>query len=239
MNCMFPTEHPSSFGFLLQGWFWVLQQWGFFCLLQGREGRKCPGGQVPMGRALPANSRGAVATSTFPHRHSHFRWQQRLKDEQWLCGRDVTCPPAEVNLHCPAWLLISVADTWRQGWGKKLPHLKLWQGQWKMSLEGAEKVGKQANAGCWRWGCVVSVLQVWAWLMRKLWREANSPSAWQFQPSLTRVGLGTDREEHRDCTARAVQVTDEYQGSKMLLLDLSAVFDALRYCWVAFDPRQE
>lgn len=75
--------------------------------------------------------------------------------------------------------------------------------------------------------------------MRKLWREANSPSAWQFQPSLTRVGLGTDREEHRDCTARAAQVTDEYQGSKMLLLDLSAVFDALRYCWVAFDPRQE
>jgi len=41
---------------------------------------------------------------------------------------------------------------------------------------------------------------------------------------------GTDRVQHRDRTARAVQVTDEYQGSKMLLLDLSAVFDALRYC---------
>lgn len=240
MNCVFPTKHPSSFWFLLQGRFWVLQQRDSSCLLQGRQGKKCPGGQVPMWRALPADSGGTVATSTFPHRHCLVSGHGRgSKTNSGTGGRDVTCPPAEMNLHCPPQLLISTADTSQQGWGKKLPHLKPWQDGWKISLESAEKVPKQAIAGCWWWGCVVSVLQVWAWLMRKLWREANSLSAWLFQPFLTRVGLGTDGVEHRDCTARAVQVTDEYQGSKMLLLDLSAVFDALRYCWVAFDPRQE
>lgn len=199
------------------------------------------------GNVLEANAHVASLASREQRGHihlptqplPHFRSQQRLKMSSGTGGRDVTCPRAEMSPHCPPQLLISIADNWWQGWGKKLPHQKPPQGGWKTSLEGAEKVPKQAIAECWRWGCVVFVLQVWAWLMRKLWREANSPSAWQFQPFLTRVGLGTDGVEHRDCTARAVQVTDEYQGSKMLLLDLSAVFDALRYCWVAFDPRQE
>lgn len=165
----------------------------------------------------------------------------------------------QVTAEAPRWAVALMAGTWpahqlkwtcivHQGFWSVLQipggraggtNCPAWNGDREISLEGAEKVPKQAIAGCWPRGCVVSVLQVWAWLMRKLWKEANSPSAWQFQPFLTRVGLGTDRVEHRDCTARAVQVTDEYQGSKMLLLDLSAVFDALRYCWVAFDPRQE
>lgn len=109
----------------------------------------------------------------------------------------------------------------------------------RICVESAEKASKQVLTGCWQSSCIVSVLQVQAWLMRKLWREANSLSTWLSQPSLTCVGLGTDRVQHRDCTARAVQVTDEYQGSEMLLLDLSSVFDALRYCWVSFDPQQE
>lgn len=239
MNCMVLTKHPSPFGFLLQGRFWVLQQWGSSSLLQGREGRECPGGQCPCGKPHQQRAEGPHPpshTTTASLQVTHSRGSKRSSGTG---GRDMTCPPAEMNPHCPPQLLISSADTWWPGWGKKLPRLKSRQGGWGPSLEGAEKVPKQVIAECWQWGCVVFVLQVWAWLMRKLWREANSPSAWQFQPSLTRVGLGTDREEHRDCTARAAQVTDEYQGSKMLLLDLSAVFDALRYCWVAFDPRQE
>lgn len=229
---------PKFLWISFAGWFWVLQQWGFFCLLQGREG-----GNVLEAKCSWGEPRQQTAEGPWPHPPSHtpLSLQVTAEAQRWAVALWQGCdlPTSWSEPALSSCLLISVADTWWQGWGKKLPHLKLWQGQWKMSLEGAEKVRKQVIAGCWRWGCVVSVLQVWAWLMRKLWREANSPSAWQFQPSLTRVGLGTDREEHRDCTARAVQVTDEYQGSKMLLLDLSAVFDALRYCWVAFDPRQE
>lgn len=236
MNCMLPTKHPSFFWFLLQGRFWVLQQWGSSCLLQEREGRKCPGGSVPVWRALPAAR---------PHSPSHTATAS-LQVTAEPQRRAVAVVAGVWPAHQLKWTCIVHHSFWsalhipggRAG-GRNCPTWNRDKGGWKKSLESAEKVPKQALAGRWRGGCVVSVLQVWAWLMRKLWREANSPSAWQFQPFLTRVGLGTDREEHRDCTARAVQVTDEYQGSKMLLLDLSAVFDALRYCWVAFDPRQE
>lgn len=102
---MFPTKHPSSFGFLLQGRFWVMQQWGSSCLLQGREGRKCPGGQVPVWRAWPADSRGAMATSTCPHCHCLTSGHSRgSKMGSGAGGRDVTWPPAEMKPHCPPWL---------------------------------------------------------------------------------------------------------------------------------------
>lgn len=64
MNCMVLTKHPSPFGFLLQGRFWVLQQWGSSSLLQGREGRECPGGQCPCGKPHQQRAEG-------PHPPSH------------------------------------------------------------------------------------------------------------------------------------------------------------------------
>lgn len=239
MNHIFATRHLSPPDFYHKGGsqYSSNEVLYIFC----RERRKPLGDQTPTLRALPAVGSGARGTAAFPHRRRLASGRGRgSKTSGGTGGRDVTSPPAELNPHYPPRLLISAADTWWQGRGQETtpPEIGTAVGC-RISLESAEKASKQAITGCWQSGCVVSVLQVWAWLMRKLWREANSLSTWLSQPFLTRVGLGTDGVQHRDCTARAVQVTDEYQGSKMLLLDLSAVFDALRYCWVAFDPRQE
>lgn len=101
MKCMFPTKHPSSFGFLLQGGseYFSNEVFSVFC----REGKEEMSWRPSAhGESLASKQQRGRGHIHLPTRHSHFRWQQRLKDEQWHCGRDVTCPPAEVNPHCPA-----------------------------------------------------------------------------------------------------------------------------------------
>ena len=168
MNYVFPTGHTSPPDFYCKGGSQsssnkVLH---IFC----REGRKPLGDQAPMLRALPADGSGARGTATSPY---HLCLASGLgggsKMSGGTGGGDVTCPPAELNLHYPPRLLISAADTWWQGWGKETapPEIGTASGC-RISLESAEKESKQAITGCWQSGCVVSVLQVWAWLMRKL-----------------------------------------------------------------------
>lgn len=81
-------------------------------------------------------------------------------------GGDVTCPPAELNPRYPPRLLISAVATC-YGEETGLPVIGMGS-KCRISLESAGKTPKQAITGCWQSGCVVSVLQVWAWLMRKL-----------------------------------------------------------------------
>lgn len=86
-----------------------------------------------------------MATSTCPHCHCLTSGHSRgSKMSSGTDGRDMTCPPAEMNLHCPPGLLISVADTWWQGWGKELPRLKRRQGD----LSGRCREGAKTSH-CW------------------------------------------------------------------------------------------
>lgn len=235
MNYVFPTRHQSPPVFCHKGSSQsssskVLH---IFCI----EGRKLLGDGVPKLGALPAAGTGAqppsqTTTAFFRVSAEAWRWAPALLVGTWPAHWIEPALSTMVFDRCHRYMVA--------GLGKETTLSEIRTAVvCKITLGSAEKVSKQAIPGCWQSGCVVSVLQVWAWLMRKLWREVNSLSTWLSQPFLTCVGLGTDGVQHRDCTAWAVQVTDEYQGSKMLLLDLSAVFDALRYCWVAFDPQQE
>lgn len=130
-----------------------------------RGRRKVPGDQVPrLGLRAGCGEAGSTAASAQFCLPSAREGGSKTSGSSG--GRDVTCPPTELNPRYPLWLLISAVATWR-GEETGLPDIRTGS-KYRISLESAGKAPKQAITGCWQSGCVVSVLQVWAWLMRKL-----------------------------------------------------------------------